>query len=128
MQVNNKFLLILGFSLTFIACEPEIADIPSPSAGKADFSTYVALGYSLTAGYADNALYLESQTNSYPAIIAGQLEAVGGGAFIQPLVPAGNGSNDANTGKLMLQIVGGSPTPVPTTAGNGVFDKVTGPF
>src|SRR5690606_2197914 len=97
MRINyiNIFSLICGFAL--IACEPEIDDIPSASKGEADFSTYVALGNSLTAGYADNALYLESQQNSYPAIMAGQFAEVGGGAFLQPLVPAGNGSNATGT-------------------------------
>lgn len=129
MRLNYKFLLTLSLSLAFIACEPEIDNITSPERGKADFSTYVALGNSLTAGYADNALYLEAQENSYPAILAQQFEEVGGGTFTQPLVPAGNGANSANSsGKLVLQIVGGSPSPVPTPPGSGVFDKVTGSF
>lgn len=129
MRLNYINIFSLACGLGLLACEPEIDDIPTASNGEADFSTYVALGNSLTAGYADNALYLESQQNSYPAIVADQFAEVGGGAFTQPLVPAGTGSNATGTsGKLQLQIVGGSPSPVPTQAGSGVFDKVTGPF
>ena len=128
MRLNyiNIFSLVCGLGL--LACEPEIDDIPTASNGEADFSTYVALGNSLTAGYADNALYLESQQNSYPSIIADQFAEVGGGAFVQPLVPAGNGANSSGQGKLVLSLASGSPSPVPTEMGNGVFDKVTGPF
>ncbi len=44
--------------------------------GEADFSNYVALGNSLTAGYADNALYITGQENSYPNILAQQFAKV----------------------------------------------------
>lgn len=128
MQLNYKLLLTLGLSFAFLGCEPEIDNISTPDKGTADFSTYVALGNSLTAGYADNALYLESQTNSYPAILAGQFETVGGGAFVQPLVPAGNGSNDSGQGKLVLGLVEGELSPVTTEAGSGVFNKINGTF
>lgn len=128
MRLNYKLLLTLGLSFAFLGCEPEIDNISTPDKGTADFTTYVALGNSLTAGYADFALYRESQINSYPAILAKQFEAVGGGEFEQPLVPAGNGSNEAGQGKLVLQLVDGEPSPVPTQAGSGVFDKINGSF
>ena len=102
------------------------------TSGEADFSKYVALGNSLTAGFADNALYRSSQMNSFPAIIAGQMSAAGGGSFTQPLMPENNqgGFSDLGMpGKLQLQIVNGSPMPVPTSPG-GTFQSslVTGPF
>jgi len=56
------------------------------NSGTADFSKFVTIGDSLTAGYADGALYLDGQKNSYPAILAQQFAKVGGGAFNQPLV------------------------------------------
>lgn len=128
MRLNYKLFLTLGLSFALLSCEPEIDNVATPSQGTADFSTYVALGNSLTAGYADFALYRESQINSYPAILARQFEYVGGGEFVQPLVPAGNGSNESGQGKLVLQIVDGEPAPVPTQAGSGVFDKINGDF
>src|SRR5690554_6116194 len=65
------------------------------SAGEADFSKFVAVGNSLTAGYTDGALFIESQLNSFPNILAGQFALAGGGEFNQPLM------ND-NLGGLLL--------------------------
>lgn len=89
-------LALLGLALT--SCQPDITD-PKPSAGSADFSRYIAVGNSLTAGYSDNGLYLEGQQNSYPSILAGQFAQVGGGAFVQPLFPT---ANAAGSGYLKL--------------------------
>ncbi|MDX5480335.1 MAG: hypothetical protein LPK07_01500, partial [Hymenobacteraceae bacterium] len=84
---SSMLALFAGVLLT--SCDPEI-DAPASSAGQADFSTYVALGNSLTAGFQDAALYREGQLNSYPAILADQFEAVGGSeVFRQPLMPEG---------------------------------------
>ena len=87
-----------------LACSPEF-DQPVENnnfhSGTADFSNFVAVGDSLTAGYADSALYLEGQKNSYPSILATQFSKVGGGDFIQPLM-------SDNLGGLLFQ---GSPLP-----------------
>lgn len=64
-----------------------VGDTGSYSSGTADFSTFVAIGDSLTAGYADGALYRTGQENSYGAILSQQFALVGGGAFAQPLMP-----------------------------------------
>jgi hypothetical protein len=70
--------------------------------GSADFSNYVSLGNSLTAGFSDGALYKASQNNSMPSILAQQFAAVAnGGDFTQPLM------ND-NIGGLLA---GGNPLP-----------------
>lgn len=76
MKLNIFYFLIPAVVFTFNSCEPTVDDF-SPSKGNANFSKYVALGNSLTAGYADGALYLSGQENSYPAIIAGQLKSSG---------------------------------------------------
>ncbi|MFT5218879.1 MAG: lysophospholipase L1-like esterase [Planctomycetota bacterium] len=75
----------------------------TPSSGSADFSTFVSVGDSLTAGYADGALYRDGQLNSYPAILAQQFAKVGGGAFTQPLMPVGG------TGSLSITGIGAIP-------------------
>ncbi|MCF8307594.1 MAG: hypothetical protein K9I68_01150 [Bacteroidales bacterium] len=81
-----KRILTLFITTTFIfACEPEIDDY-EPSSGDADFSTYVALGNSLTAGVMNGELYLSGQQNSYPSILADKFANVGGGDFKQPLM------------------------------------------
>ena len=75
-------LALLGLGLA--GCQPDI-EAPTASAGSADFSSYLAVGNSLTAGYADGGVYREGQLNSYPNILASQFAKVGGGNFVQPL-------------------------------------------
>ena len=67
---NNIKLLIGLVVLGFVSCE---ADFENPvtdngfyTSGNADLTKYVAVGNSLTAGYADGALYITGQNNSYP--------------------------------------------------------------
>jgi lysophospholipase L1-like esterase len=56
------------------------------SKNQIDVSRYVAFGDSITAGYADGALYCEGQKNSYADILAQQFKLVGGGDFRQALM------------------------------------------
>ncbi len=85
--MNRRYFNILAavLLLSFTGCQPTIEDFPA-SSGNADFTRYVALGNSLTAGYADGTLYKSAQANSYPAILARQFAKVGGGTFVQPVV------------------------------------------
>lgn len=89
MKSKNIFKGILAtavLGLTVQACkyEPPVEPALVPNKGTADFSKYVAIGNSLTAGFADNALYGEVQRNSFPALMAESFKEVGGGAFNQP--------------------------------------------
>jgi hypothetical protein len=104
-QFKNIFILTAGI-LGLAACKPSI-QTPTPTHGSADFSKYISVGNSLTAGYADGGLYLDGQQNSYPSIIAKQMASVGGGSFIQPLF-----STDQANGSGYLTLTG--------------FDKTTG--
>ena len=86
-----------------------------PSAGdELDLSTYVAIGDSLTAGFADNTLYFDGQINSFPNIIANAFAAAGGGEFTQPLV------ND-NLGGL---VAGGAPIAIPGGADDAFLTRL----
>lgn len=94
--MKRKYLYIAPL-LAFLAagCEPSIKDeINSGTyyAGEADFSSYVAIGNSLTAGYMDGTLYRSGQQNSFPNILAKQFKIVGGGEFTQP--PLDDDTND----------------------------------
>ncbi|GAA4352353.1 SGNH/GDSL hydrolase family protein [Hymenobacter saemangeumensis] len=80
---SAPFLALLGLVLG--GCQPDLSNDPKSSAGQADFSRYIAVGNSLTAGFSDNGLYREGQLNSYPSILAQQFSRVGGGTFVQPL-------------------------------------------
>lgn len=105
---------IAFLALIISACAPKLDKEFTPSKGSADFTKYVAVGNSLTAGFADGGLYLEGQQNSYPSMLAGQFKIVGGGDFQQPLFDA----TQAN-GSGYLQLKGfypnGSPILQPTT-------------
>jgi lysophospholipase L1-like esterase len=84
--MNKTIYTVLLASCSLAACKPNL-EPSKPSAGNADFSTYVAVGNSLTAGYADGALYRSGQLNSFPAMLAKQFRMVGlQGDFKQPLL------------------------------------------
>src|SRR3954462_11871129 len=58
-----------------------------PNTGTADFTTYVALGDSLTAGFSSGSINQTYPVNSYPALIFRQAKGVSTNAgFEQPLV------------------------------------------
>ena len=102
-------LALLGLGLA--GCQPEI-EAPTTSAGSADFSSYLAVGNSLTAGYADGGLYREGQLNSYPSILAGQFAKAGGGTFVQPLF-----TEAQSNGSGYLRLAGFTATGSPITTG-----------
>ena len=139
MKNTIKFMIGL-LAIGLVSCEPEfenaVTDEGFYDAGDADFSTYVALGNSLTAGYADSALYISGQEDSYPNIMAEQFGFVGGGDFTQPLT-------SDNLGGLLyggVQISGNRlvlsadengnpfPTPLDGTPMTDVTTSATGPF
>lgn len=86
-----KKILFFIFSLAvFTGCDPKIDEFPASTNGL-DFSNFVAVGNSMTAGFADNALYTSGQINSIPNIMAEQFKHVGGGEFRQPLIGTEDG-------------------------------------
>jgi hypothetical protein len=96
--MKYKTIIFLSLVGLLFACKPEIDEFKA-SAGSADFSNYISVGNSLTAGYADGALYHSGQANSYPSILAQQFKTVGGGNFVQPVVESDYG---VLPGKLVL--------------------------
>jgi hypothetical protein len=113
MKTLKIYIYIIAGLLLLGACKPEI-NTPKPSSGTADFSRYISIGNSLTAGYADGGLYRDGQLVSYPSIIAKQMQSVGGGTFTQPLFSA-----DQANGSGYLQLTGfnadGTPITTPVT-------------
>lgn len=89
--MKSKYLYLLLASIGFASCKSDFKNLDTPSAGTADFSTYIALGNSLTAGYADNSLTRSGQEMSYPNMLASQFKYVGSGDFLQPLLPGNYG-------------------------------------
>ncbi|HMC00215.1 MAG TPA: hypothetical protein VKN14_04160 [Flavobacteriaceae bacterium] len=146
INLNTKYIWLLAVLLAFTACESDddssnngngSEPLPALVSGEADFSNYVALGNSLTAGFTDGALFRASQQNSYPNILATQFSLAGGGNFTQPLM------ND-NFGGLALAgtritsprlvTTGGAPLPLesiigPVTVTTDIaLNNPTGPF
>ncbi len=101
--MKNKILsfIILGSCLHLFSCKPILKE-KNIKAGNADFTRYVAVGNSLTSGYADGALYREGQQNSYPKMLAEQFALVGGGAFKIPYLGDGAGNDGSNTPRRVL--------------------------
>lgn len=137
MIKNFKWLFLV--SLTFVACtnDDETVVVNNTSdglpvtAGSADFSKYVSVGNSLTAGYSDSALFMEGQKNSYPTILASNFSLVGGGAFNVPLM------NDNFGGLLLggtqiqskrLYFNGVGPVEVSGTTTTDITNVLSGPF
>lgn len=85
MNIMKKLLVIILSLALFTACEPKIDEF-KVAPGSANFTTFVAVGNSMMAGYADAALYHSGQVNSIPNILAGQFQLAGSGAFVQPVV------------------------------------------
>lgn len=88
MTFHKFSFLVLGIGL-LSGCKPKF-DVPDPDKGNVDVSTYVSLGSSMTAGYANGALNYESQQNSYAAILAEQFKLIGGGEFKIPNASPGS--------------------------------------
>lgn len=69
-------LALLGLVLG--GCQPDL-DAPKSDAGQLDFTSYVAVGNSLTAGYQSGGLFNAGQATSYPALLAMQFQKTGKG-------------------------------------------------
>ncbi|MCC3155836.1 SGNH/GDSL hydrolase family protein [Hymenobacter sp. 15J16-1T3B] len=108
--------LLLGLGL--LGCQPEMHS-PKYDAGTADFSKYIAVGNSLTAGFSDGGLYLEGQVYSYPKILSEQFANVGGGAFPQAYF-----SDAQSNGSGYLRLVGFT-TPAPPDEPSPITANVT---
>jgi len=134
----KNFKLLLLVSISFVACNTEEQDISGivpqapVTAGSANFSKYVALGNSLTAGFSDNALFVKSQENAYPKLMAEQFALAGGGTFRVPYMNGNNGGllfgGTPITGvRLIFNGVG--PVPLPgATPSTEVTTILAAPF
>jgi lysophospholipase L1-like esterase len=146
---NIKYIaLALLISVTF-SCENEELDalrnlgnentgpLPELTAGTADFSKYVSLGNSLTAGFTDGTVFLAAQQNSFPTILADKMALLGGGPFTQPLVNDNFGGLALGGNRISnprFVTTGGPPTPLESVIGpvtvttDIALNNPTGPF
>jgi lysophospholipase L1-like esterase len=108
-------IILLPLFLFFISCsleEPNLDKTPSKT-GDQDFSKYVAIGNSLTAGYQSGSLVETHQKFSYPNLIAQQLDIKD---FEQPTVSWPGIPNIMTLESLTGSIGNASGTGAPTNA------------
>jgi lysophospholipase L1-like esterase len=87
MKMKTRSIIFISLLTLLFSCKP-VVDEFTPSRGTADFSRFVSLGNSLTAGFADAALYTSGQEFAFPNIMAQQFRAVNGGEFKTPFIPS----------------------------------------
>lgn len=124
-----KYIALSLMTLGMVSCENDLVEdlrernnpttdpLPELTAGSADFSNYVSVGASFTAGFSDGGLFVAGQENSFPSILASKFANAGGGNFNQPLM-------DDNTGGILVngdvaagyRFVFGGAGPVPLNA------------
>ncbi|MCL9768979.1 G-D-S-L family lipolytic protein [Flavobacterium sp. HXWNR69] len=84
--MKNNFIYLAVLAAGFASCEPEFENNVNAdyTSGDANFTSYVAVGNSLTAGYMDGTVSRVGQTYSFPNLLAQKFALVGGGEFTQP--------------------------------------------
>lgn len=137
MKMKTKYIWLLAVLLSFTACNNDddssstVDNLPPLTAGEADFSNYVAVGASFSAGFSDGALFIATQENSFPNIMSKKFEMLGGGSFSQPLM------NDNIGGFVMggtvvanprLYFDGSGPVVLPATPTTQITDHLSGSF
>lgn len=115
----------------------EVVDLPDLTAGSADFSNYVAIGASFTAGFTDNGLFQAAQMNSFPNIMSNEFRKLGGSEFLQPLMNDNFGGLALGGNRILdprLVFGGAGPVPLesvigPVTVSTDIaLNNPTGPF
>jgi hypothetical protein len=88
---NYKYIGLFLLSIGLTSCDvnneldtisEDIAPVVALNANGLDFSKYISVGASFTAGYTDGAMFAAAQGNSFPNILAGKF----GTDFKQPLM------------------------------------------
>ena len=143
---KNKYIYVLTLLVLSYACNedntlPEIVEedtetVAFENNGDVDFSNYVAIGASFTAGFTDNALFINAQENSFPNIMAGIFSDIAnGGDFTQPLMNDNiggmlfGGALDPNGGFLpRLYFNGSGPAVLNATPTTEATSKLSGTF
>jgi hypothetical protein len=139
MKNIYKCFGLLSICLGFVACEVDeivgelepVTVLPALNGGSADYSKFVSVGASFTAGYTDGALFIAGQVNSFPNIMAEQFSNAGGGAFTQPLMNDNIGGLVAG-GNVILEprlfFNGAGPARLPATPTTDLTTVLSGSF
>ena len=132
--ISYTTLLSLSLASCSLDFDQPVEDTPTAAqeSGDADFSTFVALGDSLTAGFADGALYTDGQNNSFANMIATQMQAAGGSTFTTPLMADNFGgfaeAQEMFPPRLLLDAVNSAPVRINAEPTTSIANVLTGPF
>lgn len=89
-KYSYPLLFVACAALSLSACKPRLTPDPYSSGGL-DFTHYVAVGNSLTAGYADGSLYRSGQMSAYPSILSYSFSRLGPSDYKAALLPGESG-------------------------------------
>lgn len=78
----KNILYIITFAILFVGCNDKSTEPELSVTGNADFSVFVSIGNSVTAGFQSNSLFERGQKYSYPNLIAKQVNT----PFTQPII------------------------------------------
>ena len=133
---NYKYIALFLLSLGVISCDVnnELDAIPAEAVENValntnglDFSKYVSVGASFTAGYTDGAMFIAAQENSFPNILAG----IFGTEFKQPLMNDNIGGlvyGGAAVQPPRFYFDGAGPARLPATPTTELTAVLSGPF
>ena len=131
---NYKYIALFLLSLGVMSCEEntDFDPIEAPvmpqvqlNTNNLDFSKYIALGASFTAGYTDGALFTKAQENSFPNILASKF----GTDFNQPLMKDNIGGfvfGGNATAEPRLYFNGAGPVRLEALPTTGLVDRAEG--
>jgi hypothetical protein len=133
---NYKYIGLFLLSLSIASCDvnneldaiaaEEVADVALNTNGL-DFSKYISIGASFTAGYTDGAMFAAAQENSFPNILAGKF----GTEFKQPLMADNIGGlvfNGTAVQPPRFYFDGSGPARLPVTPTTELTAVLSGPF
>ena len=108
---SAAWILVLALLAGLSSCDDyNELELEQVSGEEADFSSYVSVGNSITAGYQSSALYESAQKHAFPKLLARQLQQAD--EFKQPLI------NDPGIGGR-LGLVNLNPAVLEPTSGQG---------
>jgi hypothetical protein len=110
--------------------------LPELTSGGLDFSNYIAVGPSFSAGQSDGSVFLASQNNSWPNIMSKEFAKAGGGVFKQPTMDDNYGGLSLGGNRIAnprLVFGGAGPVPLesivgPVMVATDILNPPTGPF